>query len=237
MHTQRLELEDSYIRSWETEVWKIGSHQVGLARSAFYPGGGGQDPDTGTIRWGSAQYQVKSVQKNDDIVTVELDQAVPAVHGSVEAALEWKPRYVNMRTHTAFHCLVGIAWEEFGVKVAGGDMRNGTGRIDFGPGLDREKVFRCVELANDLIAHGAPVRVSEVPQETIDHDPSLVKLVSNRAPVSAQGTYRVVEIVGVDREIDGGTHVADLSEVRGVGVVKYSSSGKGQKRLKFQILD
>ena len=234
--SKRLELDDSYLTNWTSPIEWLSETEVTLTESAFYPGGGGQVPDRGLLRTGDVSVPVTCEGVRDDQVILLLGGSLSDHPDEAHFELDWERRYHAMRLHTAYHCLVGLAWALYGARVEGGGMSDGRGRIDFSPEIDREGIERVVVEANRAISQGARVSVEYVPVSDVQNTPELVKLLENRAPLTDSSHYRVINIEGIDREIDGGTHLRDLAEVGGIKAVKISSAGRGSKRFKFRVV-
>lgn len=235
MLTERLELDDAYLQEWTSPVTWTGDDELVLARSAFYPGGGGQPRDHGWLIDDNTSVRVDCVGMRDGLVILQAAEPVTRKPRRADFRLDWEFRYHCMRLHTAYHCIVGLAWSLYGATVAGGGMSGGRGRIDFSSQIDREGIERVIVEANAAIERGAEVSVDYVPVDETSRSPELVKLIENRAPTTGGSLYRIVEIDGIDKEIDGGTHLSNLSEVGSIVVGKITSAGKGCKRLKFSV--
>lgn len=237
LKTNRLELTDAYTREWTSEIRWIDDFLFTLVDSAFYPGGGGQPADRGWIMTTDQRVPVECIDIKDEQVRLSLTEPLSGRPTTGRFCLDWKHRYRCMRVHTAYHCLVGIAWSQFGAKVTGGGMAEGRGRIDFSHEIDRAGIEDVLRQANAAIQQGAEVAVEFIPADVAATNPELVKLTENRAPKSKGDTFRAILIDGIDREIDGGTHVRNIREVGGVQADKISAAGKGCKRLKFSLID
>jgi len=203
----------------------------------FYPGGGGQPHDVGTLQIGDDRLEVVRITADDRGVWHWLADAasLPGAGQAVEAVVDWDRRYRLMRTHTAMHALCGVVWNRFGSPVTGGNMEPGEGRLDFElPDWDPEDRDSLEEELNAQLAAARPVEVSFLPREEADEDPSLIRTKVSLLPPTLR-EVRVVDIVGLDRQADGGTHVADTTEVGRVKVVKVESKGKGFRRIRLQL--
>lgn len=208
-----------------------------LDRTVFYPGGGGQPHDLGTLRIGDDHLEVVRVTADDRGVWHWLADgaALPATGQDLDAVVDWDRRYRLMRTHTAMHALCGVVWDRFGSPVTGGNMEPGEGRLDFElPDWDPEDRDSLEEELNAQLAAARPVEVSFLPREEADQDPSLIRTKVSLLPPTLR-EVRVIDIVGLDRQADGGTHVADTTEVGRVKVVKVESKGKGFRRIRLQL--
>jgi misacylated tRNA(Ala) deacylase len=233
--TELLYLEDAYARAFDatvTEVDVAGS-RVTLDRTAFYPTGGGQPHDTGTL----GHALIVDVRKEGDTVWHLLKGPLPAIGARVHGTINWERRHRLMRTHTAMHVLCGVIWKEWGKAVTGGNMEPLEARMDFefdplpdGFGL------RVQELVNAEIAADRPIEVTFLPRDTAAEDEDLIRTKVNLIPQTVK-EIRVVDIVGLDKQADGGTHVHTTREIGRFEVLKTESKGKGNKRIRVRILD
>jgi len=235
--TDLLYLRDAYQRTVDAAVTAVDpeGRRVALDRTVFYPTGGGQPHDTGVM----AGLPVMSVRKEGDLVWHALggDGALPAVGDAVTGEVDWERRHRLMRTHTALHVLCGVIWNEWGVPVTGGNMEPLTARMDFQLDPTPEGFGARVEqLVAAEIAADRPIEVSFLPRSEAVLDEALIRTKVSLVPESVP-EIRVVDIVGLDKQADGGTHVRSTSEVGGVRVVKTESKGKGNKRVRIEVID
>ncbi len=208
-----------------------------LDRTVFYPTGGGQPHDTGTLRWDGGEARVVEVRKQGADVWHTLEGAVPAAGTQVEGTIDWDRRHRLMRTHTALHVLCGVIWNEWGVPVTGGNMEPLSARMDFELDPTPEGFgARVEELVAAEIAADRPIEVSTIPRGEAVLDDALIRTKVSLVPESV-ANIRVVDIVGLDKQADGGTHVRSTGEVGGVRVVKTESKGKGNKRVRIEVVD
>jgi misacylated tRNA(Ala) deacylase len=204
---------------------------VALDRTAFYATGGGQPHDTGVL----GGLVVTDVRKEADHVWHTVEGAVPAVGTSVIGEIAWERRHQLMRTHTALHILCGVIWNEWRVPVTGGNMEPLSARMDFEfDPLPEGFVGRVEQLVNDAIERDYPIAVSFLPRSTAVQDAELIRTKVSLIPETVD-EIRVVDIVGLDQQADGGTHVRSTKEVGTFRVVKTESKGKGNKRLRIEI--
>jgi misacylated tRNA(Ala) deacylase len=233
MTTELLYLRDAYQREFDATVLAARDDQVALDRTAFYPTGGGQPHDIGTI----ADSNVVDVRKEGDLVWHRLDGPVPAESEQVHAEIDWGRRHALMRTHTALHVLCGVIWNEWGKAVTGGNMEPLEARMDFEfDPLPEGFGSRIEELVNRELIAARPIEVSFLPRERALGDEDLIRTKVNLIPESVQ-EIRVVDITGLDKQADGGTHVRSTDEVGRIQVVKTESKGKGNKRIRIKVLD
>jgi misacylated tRNA(Ala) deacylase len=233
--TELLYLDDAYLRTFTATVLAVKDGAVALDRTAFYPTGGGQPHDLGTLS-GRAVAAVHHSPDHDGVVWHTLAEP-PAVGTVVQGLIDWERRHQLMRTHTALHVLCGVIWHRWSVPVTGGNMEPLAARMDFefdplpdGFGPDVE------ELVNVELAAARPIEVSYLDRDDALADQDLIRTKVNLIPSSVP-RIRVVDIVGLDKQADGGTHVRSTDEVGRIRVVKTESKGKGNKRIRLEILD
>lgn len=234
MATDLLYLRDAYLRDFDAEVVAVDGARIGLDRTAFYPTGGGQPHDTGRI----GALEVVRVEKDGPVVWHEVRgdgglEVGAAVHG----VLDWDRRHALMRTHTALHVLCGVIWQEYATAVTGGNMEPLSARMDFEFDPLPEGFGPTIEAAvNRELVADRPVEVSFLPRGAALADDDLIRTKVNLIPESV-AEIRVVDIVGLDKQADGGTHVRSTAEVGRIKVVKTESKGKANKRIRIQVLD
>ena len=238
---------DAYLREVETTVVAVepGLDGTGalvtLAETPFYPGGGGQPADRGWIRGedGGHVWTVTSARKSSGDVVHELepDADAPAVGDRVLAEVDWDRRHLLMRTHTALHVLCGVVWRDYGAQVTGGNMEPGSGRMDFEfERMSGELVGEIEASVNRELAAGREIRVRNLPRDEAFAIPDLIRTKINLLPPGI-AEVRTVEIVGLDLQADGGTHVANTAEVGAIRVTGYESKGRINKRIRIAIED
>ena len=233
MKTDLLYLRDAYLTAFDARVVDVRDTAVALDRSAFYPTGGGQPHDTGRL----ADALVTDVRKDGDVVWHTVEAPVPPVGSEVHGELDWQRRHALMRTHTALHVLSGVIWHRWGKAVTGGNMEPLEARMDFEFDPLPENFCAEVErLVNDEITAARPIVVSFLARGEALQDQDLIRTKVNLIPESVT-EIRVVDIVGLDKQADGGTHVRDTSEVGRIEVVKTESKGRGNKRVRLRVHD
>jgi misacylated tRNA(Ala) deacylase len=239
--TELLYLRDAELRSMDTVVTGIAADGSGvvLADTVFYVTGGGQPHDTGTLTWDGGTAKVIDVRKDRDTgeVVHVLDGTIPNEGTAVHGEIDWDRRHALMRTHTALHVLCGVIWNEYGVAVTGGNMEPLSARMDFEfdplpPGFGETIEARV----NEELAAARTINVEFLPRETAVEDEDLIRTKVNMIPESVK-EIRVVDIVGLDKQADGGTHVGSTGEVGRIKVVKTESKGKGNKRIRIEVVD
>ena len=238
MSTELLYLRDAYQREFDATVVEVEEGRVALDRTVFYPTGGGQPHDLGVLRFADAEpVAVTEVTKAGPVVWHTIDGADPDVGAPVAGSIDWNRRHQLMRTHTALHVLGGIIWHEWRRPATGGNMKPLEARMDFEfdplPDGFKEEVERRT---NEALAADHPIRVEFLPRDTAVEDEDLIRTKVNLIPESVS-EIRVVDIVGLDKQADGGTHVASTAEVGAIRVIKTESKGKGNKRLRIQVVD
>ncbi|HHH42048.1 MAG TPA: alanyl-tRNA editing protein [Chloroflexi bacterium] len=237
--TDLLYQTDSYLREFEATVTAVDpeARAVALDRTAFYPGGGGQPHDTGTLQAGEQTWPVTRVKKQGDTVWHTVDGDPPPVGTRVVGRLDWERRYKLMRTHTALHILSGVIWRDYGAQVTGGNMQPGRARMDFEfERMRKELVQEIEEKVNAEVAAARPVKIAILPREEAFQIPDLIRTKINLLPPQIT-QVRTVEIEGLDLQADGGTHVANTSEVGRIRIVDYKSKGRINKRLVIELED
>ena len=238
--TEELFLDDSYLREFDASVVKLAGREVILDRTAFYPGGGGQPPDKGTLSIGPVRASVVDVRRERggagrEIVHV-LDNPIPDSVLELKGELDWERRYAHMRHHTALHVLSGIIWRNFEAKVTGGQMRQDRARMDFSfPGeWTVDVVVEIERLTNEALSEERQVKVYELPREEALENPDLIRTQVNLVPERVK-VIRIVEIEGIDTQADGGTHVANTREVGQMEITGHKSKGRQNKRIEFVL--
>lgn len=234
--TELLAQADAYLKEFDAIVTAINADLVALDRTAFYPRGGGQLSDTGILRVGEDEYKVLEVKKQGADAWHKLDRAAAfAVGVQVHGVIDWDRRYKLMRTHTALHILCGMMFRDYGVSVTGGDMEPLAARMDFElERMSADFAREVEEKVNAEIAAAREIRVKVLPREEAFQIPDLIRTKINLLPPDIK-QVRTVEIVGLDLQADGGTHVANTREVGHVKVVGHESKGKINKRLRIAV--
>jgi len=237
--TDLLYQTDSYLKEFHASVLSVllEERAVLLDRTAFYPGGGGQPCDFGSLKIADQIYPVEKVKKQGDDVLHFLGGTapLPSVGSASRGTLDWTRRYKLMRTHTALHVLCGTVFRDYGAQVTGGDMEPLKGRMDFEFETMRGDLVRDIEAAvNKEIAAAREIGVKILPREEAFQIPDLIRTKINLLPEGIM-MVRTVEIVGLDLQADGGTHVRNTSEVGVIRVVDYKSKGAINKRIYIEI--
>jgi misacylated tRNA(Ala) deacylase len=245
--TKLLYYQDAYTKAFSATVLAVeavgGNVRVALDRTAFYPGGGGQPHDAGWLLVNDQRLPVTAVKKEGEHIWHTLEQGAPGAGSIIDTGatlqgeLDWERRYRLMRTHTAMHILCGVVWRDYGASVTGGNMDPGEGRMDFEfASLTRELISEIEAKCNAEIAAGHDVRTKILPREEAFQIPDLIRTKINLLPPGIS-EVRTVEIVGLDLQADGGTHVANTREVGQMKVVDYKSKGASNKRIYIKVGD
>jgi misacylated tRNA(Ala) deacylase len=237
--TELLYQTDSYLKEFDARIIGLNEemHAVLLDRTAFYPGGGGQPYDTGTLQVNGVEYALKRARNSPDGVwhILQGDAALPAEGAAVHGILNWERRYQTMRTHTAMHVLCGTIFRDYGALVTGGDMEPLHARMDFEfENLHKDLVQVIEDSVNAEIEKGHDIRVNILPREEAFQIPDLIRTKINLLPEGI-AEVRTVEIVGLDLQADGGTHVKNTNEVGRIRIPDYKSKGKINKRFYVEL--
>jgi misacylated tRNA(Ala) deacylase len=237
MATHRLELTDATLRDWDAIVLKADDDGIVLDRSAFYPGGGGQPPDAGVLLWGGVQTRIAGAKKTaDDVYLIPAEgEPVPPPGTSVQGALDDDRRSALMRTHSGLHLLAGVVFRDFGALVTGGNMEPLEARMDFNlpevpEGFKDVVAAACaVEVAADR-----RIDVKVLPRDEAYAIPDIIRTATDLLPPDLT-EVRIVDIVGLDTQADGGTHVASTKQIGAMEIVKIENKGKGFRRLRVRL--
>lgn len=235
--TELLAHTDAYIREFSAVVTEAVEGGVVLDRTAFYIGGGGQPCDTGILTAGEQTYQVKKVGRAEGKIVHQIDGPVPNPGTAVTGSIDWDTRYRLMRTHTALHILCGVVWRDYEAKVTGGDMKPGEARMDFElEKMSSEFAEEVERKVNEEVAAARPILVNNLSRSEAEQVPDLIRTKINLLP-SNISEVRIIDISGLDLQADGGTHVANTSEVGVIKVVGHESKGRINKRLRIALAD
>ncbi len=242
---QQLCYIDAYARAIDASVVAVDSNEDGnplvvLDTTVFYPGGGGQPSDRGLIlrTTDGRSWTVKAARKAGGEIVHELDIAdfgPPDLGDRVSIDLDWARRLALMRTHTALHALCGVVWRDYGALVTGGNMEPGSGRMDFEfERMTGDLVDEIEAKVNVELTTGREVRVNVLPRDEAFAIPDLIRTKVNLLPEGIE-EIRTIEIVGLDLQADGGTHVANTTEVGTIKVTGYESKGRINKRIRLKL--
>lgn len=233
MATEKLYMEDSYLREFSSKVKEVREDSVLLDATAFYPGGGGLEHDTGVLTWRDCTLKVKAVRKEDEeILHVIEGGELPPVGADVKGTIDWDRRYRMMRLHTLSHIIASIAFSKYGALVTGGHISPQYAKDDFNL-EDKSVLTEIIGEAAQVASKGLPVKVYWMDREEALKIPGIVKLAEREPPLGER--WRIVEIEGIDIQADGGPHVRNTSEVGEVSVIKVENRGKGKKRVYYTV--
>ena len=233
--TELISHYDSYVKEFDSTIVESTDKGAVLGQTAFYPGGGGQPSDTGILLAGSREIKVNKMSRSSGKLVHELDSESPAVGDTVHGVIDWERRYKLMRTHTALHILCGVIWRDYEAQVTGGDMKPLSARMDFElESMSADFAGEVEKLINDEVKAARPVHIRTLPREEAFEIPDLIRTKINLLPDSIK-EVRTVDIEGLDVQADGGTHVANTSEVGTIKVVGRESKGRINKRLRIEI--
>jgi misacylated tRNA(Ala) deacylase len=237
--TDLLYQSDSYCQEFSARVTEISTEPLGIVLdvTAFYPGGGGQPCDTGILSSNDREFVIeKTIKLGANIIhCVPQGTVLPEVGEHIDGRLNWERRYRLMRTHTAMHILCGVVFRDYGALVTGGDMEPLKGRMDFEfERMEKDLVTKIESAINQEVNKNLEVRVRLLPRAEAYQIPDLIRTKINLLPEGIQ-KVRIVEILGLDLQADGGTHVQFTSEVGPIRVVDYKSKGKINKRIYIEL--
>ncbi|MFI6899672.1 alanyl-tRNA editing protein [Nonomuraea sp. NPDC050394] len=236
--TERLELSDQNLREFEAVVLDSTPDGIVLSRSAFYPGGGGQPADHGVLLWLGVETRIAGVRKGDDLYLIPAEgDPVPPVGTVVRAAVSDERRSALMRTHSGLHVLCGVVFRDYGSLVTGGNMEPFAARMDFNlpevpPGFKEAVEDAC----NAEVSADRRIDIRVLPRKEAFDIPDIIRTATNLVPEEVE-EVRIVDIVGLDTQADGGTHVGSTAQIGRIKVTKIESKGKGFRRLRIAISD
>ncbi len=240
--THRLDLADPTLREWEcTVLWSDPADPeagIVLDRSAFYPGGGGQPPDHGVLLWQGVQTSIVDTRKGDDLYLIPAPgDPIPPAGTTVQGAIADDRRTQLMRTHSGLHVLCGVVFRDFGALVTGGNMEPAEARMDFNlPEVPADFKARLEELVNAEVQADRRIDVRVLGRDEALALPDIIRTQSNLIPADEQ-EIRIVDIVGLDVQADGGTHVASTRQIGRLSVLKVESKGKANRRVRVRLSD
>jgi misacylated tRNA(Ala) deacylase len=234
MPTELLFRDDAYLRTASARVVAVHEHNIELDRTIFYPMGGGQLGDTGTlIRSNGERFAIADTRKGDSIGTVLHVQASgspPKPGETLTLEIDWPRRYALMRLHTALHVMSCVVV----APVTGGNISPDKARLDFDIDINLLDAARIEHETNAMIARAVETRTIWITDEEMDARPELVKTMSVQPPRGA-GRVRLLEIPGIDLQPCGGTHVKNITEIGAIRVLRIRSEGKRNKRVEIAL--
>jgi misacylated tRNA(Ala) deacylase len=236
-HTHRLDLDDATLREWDATVLHASADDgIVLDRSAFYPGGGGQPPDHGVLLWGGVQTRIVGARGGDESYLIPADgDPLPPAGTAVRGALDDDRRSTLMRTHSGLHLLSGVVFRDFGSLVTGGSMEPGEARMDFNlPEVPPDFKATVEAACNVEVEADRRIDVKVLPRDEAFAIPDIIRTATNLVPAHLT-EVRIVDIVGLDTQADGGTHVASTRQIGRIQVVKVENKGKGFRRVRIRL--
>ncbi len=235
--TELIYLTDSYVKEFEAQVIEEDSDKIILDRTAFYPGGGGQPNDVGWIISEGEKFEVYSVSKEEERVVHFVKKDISLLGKRVKGLLDWDKRYTYMKYHTAIHLIDALLRKNYGKAfLTGGQIYYEKARIDVDfPELKREMTGDIERMVNEEIKKGREVVVKFLKKEEALSIPELARTKPGQELLNKLEVVRVVEIKGLDQQMDGGTHVRNISEIGGIKIIKFENKGAHNKRLEFVL--
>ena len=228
---------DSYLQDFEAIVTDVVGTGIVLDKTVFYPGGGGQPCDTGTIKWDGGSTEVSKVSRVDGKLVHKVEDSMPDVGESITGVIDWDKRYQLMRTHTALHILCGVVWRDYAAQVTGGNMTPLQARMDFELSEMSSGFASEIEnLVNQEVQAERDIKVFNLSREEAFKIPDLIRMKINKLPDSIS-EVRIVDISGLDLQADDGTHVHNTREVGNIRVIGHESKGRINKRLRIAVED
>jgi misacylated tRNA(Ala) deacylase len=233
--TAELYQHDSYLKAFQARLVAVSEHGLALDSTAFYPGGGGQPCDLGSLRFEEQDWPVVKVRRVEGEIWHQVPEFAPPVGSQLDGSLDWERRYKLMRVHTAMHILCGVIWRDYRASVTGGNMEALRGRMDFEfESMTKELVTEIEKRINLEVDAARDVSTRILPREEAFRIPDLIRTKINLLPVGIQ-EVRIVEIADLDLQADGGTHVANTREVGSIRITDYKSKGAINKRLVVEL--
>ena len=227
--------ENSYIKEFDAKVTSIRETGIILDKTAFYPGGGGQPADKGSIIFENSEYTINGIVKEGKNYIHKINSHNIRINETVRGIIDWENRYNLMRTHTALHILCGVIWRDYKALVTVGDMKPLSARMDFElDTLSSEFAKEVEESVNKEVQNELDIEINIMEREEAFKIPDLIRTKINLLPNSIQ-QIRTVNITGLDLQADGGTHVNNTKEVGKIIVIGHESKGKINKRLRIKV--
>lgn len=232
---------DSYLKETECTITEVDHENQGvvLDQTIYFPGGGGQQSDAGVLVINGREIPISKAKRISGKVVHILEElpdgSTPGAKGTLK--LDWDRRYKIMRTHTAMHILCGVVYRDYGALVTGGNMEPLKGRMDFEfETLQRELIDEIDAAVNGEVEKALDVKVDFLSRADANQRPELIRTKINLLPDFIK-EVRTIEIVGLDLQADGGTHVRNTSEVGTIKIADYKSKGKINKRIYVELAE
>ncbi|AHC50939.1 alanyl-tRNA editing protein AlaX [Sulfolobus acidocaldarius SUSAZ] len=230
---QKIYLSDCYVKEFRAKILKISPQGIVLDKTAFYPGGGGVENDTGYFVIDDKKYKVTSVKEINHEIYHEVENSQELKEGQeIKGEIDWERRYRMMRLHTASHVVASIAFTKYNSKITGGNISPEYAKDDFDVD-DKNKLIEIIDEANQVIKKNIPVKIYFLKRDEAMKIPGIVKL-AERMPPNVD-TWRIVEIEGIDIQADGGPHVSNTKEIGEIKIIKVENRGKGRKRIYYTV--
>ncbi|MGQ7276713.1 alanyl-tRNA editing protein [Brevibacillus thermoruber] len=235
--TAELFLEDSYRCECAARIVEISGEKVILDQTVFYPTGGGQECDTGTLEQDGRLFDVYQVKREGGRIVHYVKEPEGLAAGPVTARIDWQRRYGMMRLHTSLHVLAAVVYEKYGALCTGNQIYPERARIDFNQlhDLTPEELDEIVAETNRVIAADHPISYRTIGREEAERIPGIIKTVVSLLPPSIR-EVRLVSIDSVDEQACGGTHVKRTGEIGRLEITDVKSKGKNNKRLEVRVL-
>ena len=229
------DVESNYIKEFDAKVIERGFDYVVLDRTAFYPLGGGQPSDTGSLVWPGGNAEVREVTKKEG-VRHHLVQNPDIVPENVRGVINWERRYAHMRMHTAQHIVSGVVYDLYKARTVGNQLYHDRSRIDFAPVKFTDEMIAEVEKkCNEILSSSARVEICTISRVELEKDVDAQRANLDLLPKSVQ-ELRVVKIEQYDVCPCAGTHVRSLSELGDVKITKRENKGKDRERITYELL-
>lgn len=223
------------MKTFNAKVMKVNENKIYLDKTCFYPQGGGQPTDTGVLRKNSEEYKVSKVKKDENGIAHYVDKEGLKEGDLIKGEIDWVRRYKIMRMHSAAHALSSKFHKKFEAKITGNNLDEEKSRIDFDlEKFDREMIKESVKELNEQISKGGEVKISYMKREKAMQDPDICKLAKVLPPQIEE--LRIVEITGIDKQADGGTHVKNAKEIGKIEILSLENKGKNNRRLYFKVV-
>ncbi|MEM3227349.1 MAG: alanyl-tRNA editing protein [Candidatus Micrarchaeaceae archaeon] len=237
METEKIYLNDAYVKEFDAKVREINGNTIVLDRTAFYPTGGGQPYDTGAIMRGNSIFKVIETKKDGETVLHILERPFDgAVGEAVHGVIDWERRYMHMRLHTAIHVIDAVMEKRKSGAITGGQIYDDRARVDFDmPEMDREKANAVLEEAQKVIDEGKKVYPKLLSKEDAIGVENLSRTEPGRKLMESLKEVRVIVIEGFDMQMDGGTHVSNTKEIGRLELAKYENKGSHNKRIEIKL--
>ena len=235
--TEKIYQTDSYAKEADAAVTAVNGNEVELDKTIFYPTGGGQPCDTGTLAVNSKAIAVTEVKKDGDRIVHFVDDASSLSEGTaVHCAIDWGRRYIHMRLHTALHIIDGVVEKRYSGKITGGQIYEDRARMDFDvPGLDKTKSQSIIDDAQSIVEEDHPVTVRFMTKAEASKIQGLARTAPGEELLEKLDQIRIIDIEGFDFQLDGGTHVAHTKEVGKIKIIKYENKGAHNKRIEIAL--